>query len=246
MSVLIELKNVGVEFGGQTILQEINLRLQPGKITAIIGSSGSGLSVLLKTAAGLTSVCCGEVLYDNRPLDSFTETEKRQLQTRTGFMFQDAALWANMNIFANLDLPLQTKFPDLNAEQRKQRIEAALQQYGFSVDTKKRPVEISQGQKKFVSFLRAVIPEPEALFLDEPVAWMDKPWAEKISNELVALRARGTILVLASTQKEPAIDLADHLVVLHHGKILAQGEFKDIALSPDPKVQSLLDGETVD
>ena len=244
--MFIELKNVGVELGGQTILQDINLKLQPGRITAIIGSSGSGLSVLLKAAAGLTPISCGQVLYDDRPLDSFTETEKRQLQTRTGFMFQDAALWANMNLFGNLDLPLQAKFPDLSPGQRKQRIEAALQQYDFSVDTQKRPVDISQGQKKFVSFLRAVIPEPEALFLDVPVAWMDKPWAEKIRNELGALRARDTILVLASNQNEPAMELADHLVVLHHGRILDQGESKDIALSPDPDIQSLLERRTVE
>lgn len=246
MSVFIELKNVAVELGGRPVLQDINLKLKPGNITAILGPSGSGLSVLLKTAAGLMPPSSGWVLYDDTNFESLNQVQKRQLQTRTGFMFQDAALWANMNLATNLDLPLHAKFPNLNPQERKQRIEAALQQYGFLVDTQKRPVDISQGQKKFVSFLRAVIPEPEAMFLDEPVAWIDKPWAEKIRKELVALRNKGTTLVLASNQYEPTFVLADHLVILHHGRILAQGSNKDLVQSSDPNVQSILDGRTVE
>ncbi len=240
MSVFIELQNVAVELGGQPVLQDINLELQPGKITAILGNSGSGLSVLLKTAAGLIPATRGQVLYDDCNLDSFSERQLRQMQTRTGFVFQDAALWANMDLATNLDLPLTAKFPHLRPQERKQRIEAALQRYDFSVDTKKRPVDISQGQKKFVSFLRATIPEPEALFMDEPTSTMDNSWARKIKDELVSLRAKGTTLILAGNQYQPIFELADHLVILHNGRILDQGESDKMLLSPHPDIQSLL------
>ncbi len=223
MSVFIELKNVGVKLGGQPILRDINLKLLPGEITAITGPSGSGLSVLLKTAAGLIPATSGQVLYDGRNLDSFSDQERRELQTRTGFVFQDAALWANMTVQANLDLPLQAKFPDMNKEERFKKIEASLQQYGFRVDTQKRPVDFSQGQKKFVSFLRAVIPGPEALFLDEPTAWLDRPWADKILDELSALRTRETAIALASNQYESTFDWADHVITLRRGQIVDNG-----------------------
>jgi len=218
--VIIELQNVSVELGGQLVLQEISLTLTPGRITAILGPSGSGLSVLLKTAAGLIPATGGRVLYDGRSLDSFNETELRQLQTRTGFMFQDAALWANRPLQANFDLPLQAKYPQMSNSERKQKIEAALQQFDFLVDTQKRPVDISQGEKKFVSFLRAVIPGPEALLLDEPVAWMDSFRADRIWNELSALRTRGVTIALASNQHEANFEMADDLVILQKGQIV--------------------------
>ena len=244
--MLIELKNITVRLGGKSILQNIDLKLEPHRITGIFGSSGSGLSILLKTAAGLIPASKGQVLYDGRSLDTFGHKENRQLQTRTGFMFQDAALWANMSLAANLALPLQAKFPDLNKEEIKQKIDTSLQQYGFSVDTNLRPVDISQGQKKFISFLRAVIPGPEALFLDEPVASMDRSWAAKISGEISALQAKGTTVVLAGNQYESTFDMADHLVILHHGQILAQGDREEIVHSSDPEVRSILDGRTVE
>jgi len=199
----------------------------------------------LKTAAGLIPVSKGEILYDGRSINLFSLKEDRQLQTRTGFMFQDAALWANMSLAANLALPIQAKFPHLTKTETKQKVDTSLQQYGFSVDTKLRPVDISQGQKKFISFLRAVIPGPEALFLDEPVAGMDQFWAEKIREKLSALHEDGTTIVFASNQYEPTLDMADHLVILHQGRILAQGDREEIAHSSDPEVRSILDGQTV-
>ncbi len=240
--MLIELKNISIDLGGKPILQDINLKLKPGRITAILGHSGSGLSVLLKTAAGLVSPSKGQVLYDGRSLGSLNDKEKRQLQTQTGFMFQDSALWANMSLAANLDLPLQAKYPKLSMVERKNKIEASLQRHGFSVDTKLRPVEISQGQKKFVSFLRAVIPGPEALLLDEPVAWMDRPWAKVVMNELSALRAKGITIAFGSNKYESNFELADHLVILKRGRILAQGDREKIVNSSDPDIQVILDG----
>lgn len=217
--MLIELKNVSVKLGGRQILENINLKLTPGQITAIVGPSGCGLSVLLKIAAGLIPPSSGQILYDGRQLESFPEDELRKLQTRTGFMFQDAALWANQPLFANFDLPLQAKYPQMDAEERKNKINTSLQQFGFSVDTQKRPADISLGQKKFASFLRAVIPGPEALLLDEPVAGMDRIWADRIWNELSSLKASGTTIALTSNQHEEDFELADSLVFLKGGRI---------------------------
>lgn len=196
------------------------MKLEPGQITLVHGHSGAGISVLLKTVAGLIRPTRGEVLYDGTDIATLREREMRKLQTRTGFMFQDVALWANMPLASNLHLPLEAKFPNLSADERKQIIDEALKQSGFTVDLNKRPVELSLGQQKFLSFLRAIIPGPEALMLDEPLSGMDRHWAEIVINKLRELRARGTTLVFGSHNSQMSSDLADHLVVLHHGQIL--------------------------
>lgn len=241
---MIELKNLAVDLGGQSVLRDINLTLMPGQITVILGRSGSGLSVLLKTAAGLIPPSSGQVLYDGCSLDSLGEQEKRRIQTRTGFMFQDAALWANMSLAANLHLPLQAKFPDLDEEARRKKIEVALQRCGLSVDLDRRPVELSVGQQKFLSFLRAVIPGPEALLLDEPIAWMDRRWAEIVIRELTEQRAKGTTLALGSHDSETSFDMADRLVVLHQGRVLAEGTRDDVRRSAHPEIREILHGRT--
>lgn len=217
----IELKNVDVELGGRSILRDVNLQFAPGEITAICGRSGSGLSVLLKTAAGLVAPSAGGVYYDDRSYDSLGERETARLQTQTGFMFQDAALWANMSLAANLDLPLRAKFPQLDAAARRRRVAEALDGFGVSLDLDKRPVELSLGEQKFMSFLRAAVPEPEAIFLDEPLAGMDDRAAEILRKKIAEMRARGAVVVLGSHGSAASIDLADRLVTLDQGRILA-------------------------
>lgn len=194
----IELDKVGVKLGGRSVLEDVCLDLVPGTLTVISGGSGCGTSVLLKTAAGLISPTRGAVLYDGRNYASLDEGERPRLQTRTGFMFQDAALWANMSLAANLDLPLQAKFPQLNRGARRRLVAEVLAGFGCELDLSLRPVELPLGEQKFVSFLRAVIPGPEALFLDEPLAGLDSRWAEILLTRLAELRTAGTTMVVGS------------------------------------------------
>lgn len=218
--MLIELKNVMVTLGGKTVLHGINLTLQPGQITIIHGHSGSGLSTLLKTAAGIINPSNGQVLYDGIDTVTLVEKKKRRLQTHTGFVFQDIALWANMNLASNLDLPLQAKYPNLDPAERRQRIDAALKHLGFSVNLNLRPVELSLGQQKMLSFLRATIPGPEALMMDEPLTGLDPHWKQVVINRLKELRAEGTTLVFGSHNSDLAASLADQIIELHQGQIL--------------------------
>ena len=210
-----------MELGGRSILCGIDLQFAPGEIAAISGPSGSGLTVLLKTAAGLGAPSAGGVYYDDRCYASLGERKTTRLQTETGFMFQDAALWANMSLAANLDLPLQAKFPQLTAAARRKLVAEALERFGISIDLTKRPVDLSLGEQKFLSFLRAALPEPKVIFLDEPLAGMDDRSAEILLKKLSEMKTRGATVVLGSHGSDAAIDRADRLVTLDHGRILA-------------------------
>lgn len=239
----IELQNVNVDLGGKPILRDINLDFSSGQITAILGPSGCGLSVLLKTVAGLIQPSSGAVLYDGVAYSSLDENKRSLLQTRTGFMFQDAALWANMSLAANLDLPLQAKFPQLTGPARRQMVADALDELGVPLDLGKRPVELSLGGQKFASFLRASIPNPEALFLDEPLAWLDHRWAVIIRTKLAELRNRGVLIVLGSHNPHLTLDLSDRLVCLKHGEVLATGDSHELSRSNRPEIRLILDGQ---
>jgi len=236
----IELQNVAVELGGQPILREVDLTLPAGRATAILGGSGCGKTVLLKTVAGLVTPTGGRVLYDGRDLAALTDRENRLLQTRTGFGFQDAALWANMNLASNLDLPLQAKYPDLDTTTRRRRIDDVLEEFDLEMDLTIRPVALSEGQQKVFSFLRALIPGPEVLFLDKPIAGLDGRWADLVLRKLRQLRDQGVTLVTVSSDPEVTTELADQLVILCRGRLLAAGPRKEILASPRPELQAIL------
>jgi len=207
----IELQAVSVERQGQWILREIDLTLEPGRLTVILGRGGAGLSTLLKTAAGLVQPSRGRVLYDSQALDSLDLRQVLALQSRTGFMFQDAALWANSDLATNLDLPLQSRFPDLDADARRRLVDMALNSCGFAADLTLRPAMLSLGQQKVVSFLRAVTPGPEALFLDEPMASMDHRWRGMLARTLDDLRTQQVTLATVCHDTELIESVADQL-----------------------------------
>ncbi len=244
VGVRIDLQNVSIEQDGQHLLRSINLEFKPGELTLVMGHSGSGLSLLLKTAAGLFRPTQGQVLYDGIDIDRLSEEKQKSLQTRTGFVFQDAALWANMPLSSNLDLPLQAKFPRLAKHQRQTLVNETLAKYGLSWDLNLRPIQFSTGQQKFLSFLRATIPGPEALFLDAPLSGMDRTWGQMIIQELAELRDRKLTLVLGSHRPGPLFELADRLVILEHGKILTAGPRDEVRRSKNMNVRAILADQT--
>ena len=238
--MLIELQGVTLERGGRRILDGVDAVFEPGRMTMVLGRSGAGLSALLKTAAGLIEPSGGRVVYDGRALADMDDRERRSLQSRTGFAFQDAALWANSSLLANLDLPLQAKFPDLDPAARRDRIDFALNSCGFAADLMGRPALLSSGQQKVVSFLRALIPDPEALFLDEPTASQDQSWRSTLIRILVEQRRQGVTLAAVSHDARLIGALADHLVVLHEGRVLAAGPRDDVLAMTDPRVMEIV------
>ncbi|MEZ4388085.1 MAG: ATP-binding cassette domain-containing protein [Candidatus Krumholzibacteriia bacterium] len=236
----IELQNVSVERRGRRILDRVDAVFAPGQMTVVLGRSGAGLSTLLKTAAGLVQPTGGQVLYDGQALANLDHRRRQALQTRTGFMFQDAALWANSSLLVNLDLPLQAKFPGLGPAERRVRIDTALNSCGFAADLRLRPAMLSHGQQTMVSFLRAIAPGPEALFLDEPMAAMDQRWRGILIRVLGELRAQGAAVVAVSHDAELARVLADRLVILADGRVLADGAPEAVRESSDPAVREIL------
>ena len=217
----VELQDVGVELGGRTLVRGADLVCEPGRLTVIVGHSGTGLTTLLKVAAGLHAPTRGRVVHDGDDLGALAGDARRRQQARTGFVFQDAALWANQSLRANLELPLQATDPRLPENARRERIDAALAACSWSPLLAARPVTLSRGEQQLLGYLRAVLPRPDALFLDEPFALLDHHWRDCLVADLARQRDRGVTLLMTCRDRDRAHALGDVVVELTGGGLRA-------------------------
>ena len=177
---ILELQNVTFTDNGQKVIKGISHSIETGSVTAFLGKPGSGKSTALKLMAGLINPTTGKLLFEGKDINSMKRNETLEFRRRTAFMFQDSALWANQDIFHNLELPLVTHFPQMSARERKNRIQEMVNLVEYTRPLTNRPAGLSIGEQKKISFARALICNPEVLFLDEPTESLDEKTVELI------------------------------------------------------------------
>jgi ABC-type transporter Mla maintaining outer membrane lipid asymmetry ATPase subunit MlaF len=240
MSELIGLRDVIVSMGGTEVLREVSVSIPEGGSTVVMGPSGCGKSTLLKVAAGLIPPERGQVLYRGEDLFLMPEKALTRMRRTNGFVFQDGALWENKTIFQNLALPLEVHQGGLSRADIERRVIRSLERAGMEESAQQRPAQLSEGERKIVSFLRALIGEPSLLFLDEPTLSVDSVMADRIVGMIRDVRARGCSIIAVTTDRRLASTLADRLVVLQAGRLLAAGGFDEVKRSADPHVRGIL------
>jgi len=236
----VELRNITIERDGFTILKDVTSLFPQGRSTVVMGFSGSGKSTLLKIAAGLTPQDEGTVKIFGKDLDSIGAAEMFEVRGRAAYVFQDAALWANMTTYQNLALPLQFHRRAMSPGQIQARIQGLIDEFDFRDNLQLRPASLSAGERKILSFIRALVLDPEVLFLDEPTSFVDSATSDRMIHLLKRLKQEGKTLITATHSPTIAAQLADRLVVLKDGEILAQGDLKDVSRSTDPRVTEIL------
>ena len=240
MEALIELQDILVRSEDHLILDRVSVSFPPGQSTVIMGPSGCGKSTLLKVAAGLTVPDAGEVLVRGQALARFTPQRLLELRGSSGFMFQDAALWANKTIYENLALPLQVHRPELSAARLRERVLGLLDRLGLAGSAELRPAQMSMGEAKAASFLRAVILEPSLLFLDEPTPSIDHELLERVMQMIRELRDRGCTILAVTHDAHLTSMIASHLVVLKEGRVLEAGDLAAVRRSHSREVMAIL------
>jgi len=255
MVPILEVRNLFVQFGRNRVLRNINLTIKRGETVAIIGESGCGKTVLLKTLIGLLTPTQGEVLFDGMDIHTLAEKELTEQRTRFGFVFQQAALFDSMTIFENISFPLR-QHREYTEEEMLEITLGLLAEVGLPDSVlEKKPAELSGGMRKRVGFARALAIEPEIMLYDEPTTGLD-PIMSDIINELM-LRSKknhdvGGIVVthdMVSARK-----VADRIVMLYpitrlgprESQILFDGTPQEIEQAPDPRVAQFLKGEAGD
>ena len=201
-----------------------------------MGPSGCGKSTLLKVAAGITVPDRGKVYLQNANLFRLSEKKLLNFRKMNGFMFQDAALWANKSIFDNLALPLQLHYRELPAREITHKVHALLEIMHLDDSEELQPAQLSIGECKIVSFLRAVILDPMVLYLDDPTPSIDHTMLEKMMQMIKEMKEKGCTIIAVTHDAHLTSIIADYLVILKQGRVLEAGEFEEVRKSTNQEV----------
>lgn len=227
MAAIIELAHVDVSRKGNAILRDLSLSLEEGETTVFMGSAGSGKSTLLKVAAGLLVPDQGRILFRGKDVARLSRDEEEAFRSTSAFVFQDAALWSNQNIFENLALPLRLHRHATPGPEMERLVRKALEMAGFEGDLSDRPAVLSMGERRLVGLARALVLDPELVFLDEPTAYLDETATGRIFEVLAQLRARGKTLVVVSSSSSFVSRSADRLGIVRDGSLAAYGSYEE-------------------
>lgn len=237
MEKLLELSHVSYRVGLQTILEDISLSYPKGSTTIIIGPSGCGKTSLLKISAGLYPHIEGKVLFKGRDISRMNEKEYQHMQKQTGFLFQDGALWANMSLYDNLTFPLLVTDKYLTKYELDKIVEKTTAIMNFSGSLNVRPSALSAGERKIFSFLRSVVTDPDIFFMDEPTTFIDLNKVGLLKEKILALKEEGKTILGITHDVDFAMDLADYLVLMDGGRVIAQGAVNEILSSKNPVIR---------
>jgi len=164
---MIEVKNIKKSFDGKTILNGVNVNMNPGQCNLIIGSSGSGKTVFMKCLVGLFKPDSGEILYGGKDFVTMNNEDRKEIRKEIGMLFQGSALFDSLTVEQNIMFPLNMFTKD-NYQKKLQRVNEVLKRVNMEGVNKKFPAELSGGMKKRVGIARAIVLNPKYLFVDEP------------------------------------------------------------------------------
>lgn len=240
---MIEIENLHKSFAGVKVINGITLKVEKGEITALIGGSGQGKSVLLKHMAGLMRPDQGHILVDGQDIGRLHGKALSQLRSRLGFLFQGGALFDSMTVFDNVAFPLREKSEMGEAEIRK-RVLNELELVGLSGQEEKYPTQLSGGMVKRAALVRELIWRPEIMFFDEPTGGLDPIIGHTIMNLIDTLHERFGFTGIIVTHEIPKVfEIVNKVAMIHKGTLIAEGRPEEIRFSQNPVVQQFIKGE---
>lgn len=237
---MIEIKNIHKQFGGRVILEGISAVMEAGKCNLIIGTSGSGKTVLTKCMVGLFRPDKGSILYSGVEMLTMENEERKQLRQQIGMLFQGTALFDSMTVEQNVLFPLDM-FTNWTLAQKKKRVDEVLDRVNLKDAHKRYPSEISGGMKKRVGIARAIVLNPKYLFCDEPNSGLD-PQTSMVIDKLIQeiTREYNITTIVVSHDMNSVMEIGDHIIYLHQGRKQWEGSNKDIIFSKDELLNNFI------
>lgn len=214
---MIEVKNIVKSFDGKTILHNVNATFESGKTNLIIGQSGSGKTVLMKSIVGLVRPDCGEILYDGRDLLKLDSKQIKNLRREIGMLFQGSALFDSETVLGNVMFPL-VMFSDMSHEEMLERAHFCIERVNLKGADNKFPSEISGGMQKRVAIARAIALNPKYLFCDEPNSGLDPKTSILIDELLSDITHEYNITTIINTHDmNSVLGIGENIIFLDKG-----------------------------
>lgn len=240
---IVEVRDVTKRFGTVEVLKGVSFQVNRGETLCILGGSGGGKSTLLKVLIGALRPTSGTVRIDGREITSMKERELDRVRLKLGVMFQSGALLNSMSVAENVALPLE-HHTRLDGDTIETMVKIKLQQVDLLHAAERGPNQISGGMNKRAAVARALALDPKLMFFDEPSAGLDPIATTRIDQLINKLKtAMRMTNVVVTHVMESVRRIADHVVMLHSGKVVLDGSLEDLLKSQDTLVQQFVRGD---
>lgn len=237
---MIEIQNIRKRFGDKVVIDDISAQFKPGICNLIIGTSGSGKTVLVKCIVDLLKADKGEILFDKMFLSKMDKDERKDLRQNLGMLFQGNALFDSLTVEDNVKFPLDM-FSTLTIEEKKIKVNEILARVKLEGVNNKFPAELSGGMKKRVGLARALVMQPKYLFCDEPNSGLDPQTSIVIDRLIEELTVEFNITTIVVTHDMNSVmEIGNHIIYLHQGKKEWEGSNKDIIYSENKLLNNFI------
>ena len=239
----IKISGLKKAFGKKVVLDGLDLDIRKGESLVVIGGSGTGKSVLIKCIQGLLQPDAGSILIDDQEVVGLKESEKEEMHSKMGMLFQGGALFDSLSVWENVAFGLLEN-QKMNKKQAKNEAIRVLRQVGLAPDVADlAPSELSGGMQKRVGLARAIATRPKIIFFDEPTTGLDPIMADVINDLIIeSVKGLGATALTITHDMASARKIADRIAMLYKGKIIWQGTVKEMDKTTDPYVCQFING----
>jgi len=236
---LVVIDKLRIGFEGESVLNDISLKLLNGENLVVLGKSGSGKSVLIKCIVRLLKPESGTIDVFGKDIASLNRAELDEVRRKTGFLFQSGALYDSMTVKQNLEFPLRRTMKNLSEKRISEKVAETLENVGLADTLNKMPSQLSGGMRKRISLARTIIVDPLIMLYDEPTTGLDPATSDEISSLINDVQKKyKTSSLIITHDIECARITADRIIMIDEGKVYAEGSIKDFESSDDPVITS--------
>jgi phospholipid/cholesterol/gamma-HCH transport system ATP-binding protein len=237
---MIEVKNLKKGFGGKTVIQDVSAQFKAGNCNLIIGTSGSGKTVLMKCLVGLFQPDSGDILYSGKNFTKMNTDDRKEIRKEIGMLFQGSALFSSMTVEENVIFPLDM-FTHDSRKKKLERVNEVLNRVNLKGANKKFPAELSGGMMKRVGIARAIVLNPKYLFVDEPNSGLDPQTSGLIDKLIKEITEEYQITTVINTHDMNSVmEIGDHIVYMYQGNKEWEGNNKEIIFSKNKRLNDFI------
>lgn len=239
---VIEVKHFAKSFDGRAVHKDVSFKVEKGECVGLVGGSGIGKSVVLRSLIGLERADSGEIWIEGDEIARWQENDLVEIRKKVAYVFQNGALFDSMSVYDNLAYPLRehTKFSE---GEIKDRIHAQLDEFGLIEATDKLPAQLSGGMQKRVGLARAMMIGPKVILYDEPTAGLDPYNTLKIQELVLRLKAKGVTSVFVTHDMPTAINVCDRFCLLANGRVMDEATVEEVKTNRGGLIEKFILGQ---